>query len=186
MKTRILAVEAASFTVEQNLTRLALEASIAENVYSIFRDLIPGLSAKMADIVSSLNFITGEATKAKEFKANAQNFTSQVRGLNYADYRKMLVEVPEGFEGNLLDYLKTLVKHAPIVYNDTNKLIGEYNFVLSSFITNKESKVSLQDHQELYLRAQERRELISKDLDAFFNPKSTLSRQPLSKVMDNF
>ena len=105
---------------------------------------------------------------------------------NFVDYNKTLVSVPEGFRGNLLDYLKLLNKVTPDVYSSANTMLAEYHTMLANFVTNKDSKISLRDETGFFKKITHHREDINKQINHYFPTGGSTSKQYLGTVIHRF
>lgn len=176
-----------SLSVESQLNMLALESNVLVNVIDTFRNVIPNLAHELVERLSSLTPIQDEEIdQLKQLKKRFIEVSKKVEYANFLSYNKTLVSVPEGFKGNLLEFVHFLNKIAPEVFVEANKILGEYNFALSAFITNKENKISLKDHTDLFHRVQRRRDELTKGLNKFFSANTSLSKAPLGSVLNRF
>lgn len=176
-----------TLSLESQMARLALEANAISNVIDTFKNIVPSLTSKVAEIYNSLIKEQGDLTP-EVFKARAafKNLRAKLPYAKFTNLEKTLVSVPEGFKGNLLDYVNVLIHLSPSVFQEANKILGEYNFTLSAFITNKETKTSLQDHTRLYKDVAEKRETMTAAFHPFFPKNSHLSKGYLGEVISRF
>jgi hypothetical protein len=117
-----------------------------------------------------------------------QNFKSlnqKLEHVNFGTYNKTLVSIPEGFKGYFINYLVTLNKLQSDIYDNGSVMLKEYNSILSSFITNKEDKISLRDHTTFFNKLSKDRENINKQLDIYFTTGSN-SKSYLQNVIQRF
>jgi hypothetical protein len=186
-----LNIEAPVQSLEQMAQVITLESSFIDNAIFRINEFFPKLSNQLSDTVSGF---TGErfggydTPKITAFQAQRdfKVISKRVQSHNFLDFQDILVQVPEGFEGNLIDYLRLLDRIHLDVFKETLEVIGDYNIVLSSFITNKEDKTSLRVHTQVYTRADAKRQQVLKDIAGFFKHDSDLSRLPLRKVIARF
>lgn len=175
-----------SISLESQMQRLALEAEAIANVVDTFKNLVPSLYEKLFTQYSQLTGDTQIDEDVKEMKLTFGNMKVKLRLTNYMNYNKTLISVPEGFKGDLLSYVHCLSSMATEVFQEANKTLGEYNFALSAFITNKESKISLKDHSDLFYRVQQTREKLTQEISNFFPNGSDLSKNYLGDVIHRF
>lgn len=171
--------------VEKHLERLALEAGVLANVINVFRDIVPRVSFELKEKLAGLQkdpLDTRDIVSAIGRYDLVKRKTADVSFLTYA---KTVVNKPEGLKGSFIDYLNTLTQLAPDVFKEANSILGEYNFVLSSFLSNKESKTALKDHSVLFLRIQKRREEMNKKLSSHFE-HGDKSKGYLGQVVGRF
>jgi hypothetical protein len=186
-----LNIEAPVQSLEQMAQVITLESSFIDNAIFRVNEFFPKLSNQLSDTVSSFtgeNFGGYDTPKITAFQAQRdfKVISKRVQSHNFLDFQDILVQVPEGFEGNLIDYLRLLDRIHLDVFKETLEVIGDYNIVLSSFITNKEDKTSLRVHTQVYTRADAKRQQVLKDIAGFFKHDSDLSRLPLRKVIARF
>ena len=175
-----------SFSMESQLDRLALESTVLNSVLNTFSNIIPSLTEKLSAVYASL---VPESDLSKEFKQTKQSLSElkvKLPHAKYVDYDKTLVSVPEGFKGDLLEYIAVLSNIAPRVFQGANETLSEYNFVLSSFITNKDAKTALKDHTALYKKIKHQREEMTEQLNKFFPLKGNLAKAYLGETITRF
>lgn len=174
-------------SLERQLEQLAIESNVLANVIDTFRNIVPDLKTKIFEIKDRLTSSTTASDKdVKHCEELFRHLSPKIKYANYVNYSKTLVAVPESFKGNLLQYILLLNKHAPEVYSEANKLLGEYNFVLSTFISNKETKISIKDNTDIFHKAKTTRERISVEISAFFPTNNPQSRNYLGHVIERF
>ena len=173
-------------SLENQLERIALEKFFANNIVDLFSNVMPGLAAKLTDATDRFkgNFL--DTKEVKVLKNDYKDISILIPHATYSNYSNTLVSVPEGFEGILLEYIKFISGAHDSLFIYTNDLISQYNFILSGFITNKEAKISLTDHNSLFLHAKKNRELLSKNIATYFSLKHDLSKTKLSSIIERF
>lgn len=172
-------------SLESQLERLAIESNVLGNVIDTFRSIIPNFKHQIDEIKVKLTS-DNKSNTVKHCESLYKHLSPKLKYANYTNYSHTLVSIPEGFKGNFLDYITTLNKVVPEVYNEANKILGEYCFALSTFITNKEDKISLKDHTHLFHRVNQHREQILNQLSVFFPTNNPQSKQYLSNVIGRF
>lgn len=174
--------EPCQLSLESQLQRLALEASVVNNVVELFRTTLPAFASKLSEVASSFVNKDEHSEAALAAFQLVDTNKEQINKINFIDHATTLVPVPEGFDGNLLEYLSTLLNMAPAIFVEGNNVIEEYNLVLSNFVTNKDAKTSLKDHTAFYQQVEKNRTAMSDKLAAFFTTKNDRSRLPLGKI----
>lgn len=175
-----------SVSLEAQMERLVVESFAISNVIDTFKSIIPNLAVKLNEAYASLKGKEDYEDVLSKIKKQRLEVSVKLKLAPYVNYNKTLVSVPEGFKGDFLDYVKVLDEIAPEVFQEAHNTLGEYNFALSAFITNKESKISLKDHTDLFNRVKKRRESLTLKLGAFFNGENNLSKNQLGKVVSRF
>lgn len=174
-------------SLERQLEQLAIESNVLANVIDTFRNIVPDLKTKIFEFKDRLtSSVTASDKEVKHCEDLFRHLSPKIKYANYVNYSKTLVAVPESFKGNLLQYILLLNKLAPEVYSEANKLLGEYNFVLSTFISNKETKISIKDHTDIFHKAKTARERFSLEISAFFPTNNPQSRNYLGHVIERF
>jgi hypothetical protein len=186
-----LNIETPVMGLEQMAQVISLESNFIDNALFRINEFLPKLGNRLKDTVDSFatdsfGSYDGPKITAVQTQRDFKVISKRVYSHNFLDFQDVLVQVPEGFEGNILDYLKLLNRIHLDIFKEALEVIGDYNVVLSSFITNKEDKNSLRVHSQIYERADAKREQVLKDLSGFFKDGSDLSRLPLRKVVSRF
>lgn len=176
-----------TMSLESQMQFLALEASAISNVIETFSSIIPNLADSIFTGFKSLTQSDDIVRiKVQDAKLTFGKLKVKLPHASFIAQSKTLVSVPEGFVGNLLAYSLTLSNMSNAVFSEANKTLGEYNFVLSAFISNKENKISLKDHTDLFIRTRARREELSGLIQAFFPKDSDVSKAYLGDVIHRF
>lgn len=171
-------------SLESQMARLALESGVINNVIETFRNTIPALTLDLVEKFKAFKADTETDTNTQVIRAEFGKLKVKLVHADFVRLNDTLVSVPEGFKGNLLEYVESLGGMAAEIFQQANKTLGEYNFALSAFITNKESKVSLKDYSDLFIRVKTVREKMTEQIAAHFDPNSNLPKQKLGSVID--
>lgn len=175
-----------TLSLESRMDRLALESNILANVIGAFKNVVPELREKLVNAFDSLKGADDLTKEVNEVIKSFKKVEKKIPHASYLNVAKVVVSVPEGFKGNMLDYLTFLNSISEEIFRDANKVLGEYNVVLSSFISNKQDKITLKDHTALFKRVKERRVQITEKIATFFPTTSVTSKQRLSDVCERF
>lgn len=175
----------------ENLGRiLALEsaASNALGITDIFSRLIHKSDEVLTSFVQPLKaFVSGNGSTDKLIKnVNYKAASKALQQLPFVSYQDTLVMVPEGFQGNLYDYLKFIEKVQGAVIVQTGKVIHDYEMELSVFLTNVDNRKALKTHEHFYKKVREERVDIEKQLKQYFSEKDVRSRAKLGTVCRRF
>jgi hypothetical protein len=166
-------------SLESHMQRLALESEVLSNVIDTFRTGIPSLLSSIGSVFSSSNNDEQFTQDIKEASQKYRDLKPKLAHARIANYDKTLIQVPEGFKGNLSDYATTLLHVSDNIYKEANNVLGEYTALLSSFITNKDDKLSLKDYTDFYKKVGQKREQMNEEIARYFPERSDLSRQYL-------
>lgn len=175
-----------TLSLESQLEHLALESEVVANVIETFKSVIPSLTSKLTTIFSSFAPEETYASEVKDVKKLYDEVKVKIPHAKFVNYSKTLISVPEGFKGNLIDYTTVLLSISNDVFQEANSVLSQYNAILSSFITNKEDKISLKDHTEFFSKLTKKREALNEQMTAFFPERSALSKTYLSDVLSRF
>lgn len=196
MKTLFISNEQLSPPSEDNiknqLEALSLEAINIANVIEVFKGILPDLVGKIKQTLESIPKYTDIIHKNKltsDIKLiNSLNkeLSDKIKLTNYVDRRELLISVPEGFKGNLVDYTILLNGLTSKIYPEANKLLTEYKFIISGFLTNKDQKISLKDYTTFFNSIKRQRESFTSDVSEFFTNNSSTSRAKLGSVINKF
>lgn len=196
MKTLFISNEQLSPPSEDNiknqLEALSLEAINIANVIEVFKGILPDLVGKIKQTLESIPKYTDIIHKNKltsDIKLiNSLNkeLSDKIKLTNYVDRRELLISVPEGFKGNLVDYTILLNGLTSKIYPEANKLLTEYKFIISGFLTNKDQKISLKDYTTFFNSVKRQRENFTSDVSEFFTNNSSTSRAKLGSVINKF
>jgi len=185
MPRLVIENSSATLSLESQLDRLVLEASVLSNVLDTFRNVLPNLNNKISDILSTFTNSDKDISGVKALISEIDKFNNKKDHVDFVTYSKTLVSVPEGFTGTINDYLTTINEVNSKIYIRCNNMLTEYSSILSSYITNKEDKISMKLHNEFYKYISKERTEFTNSLDAYFNNK-TISKAYLNNVLTNF
>ena len=177
-----------NISLESQIERLALEANFLSNAADRFKDILPNLTARIVDLANLLPSRKDDDTVLfiKNLNKEAKELTPKLNYVSFINYNKLLISVPEGFKGNFIDYINTLINMNSQVYNGLNSILSEYNALLSGFITNKDNKISLHDHTAFFKRVEKEREAITKQLAEYFPTNASTSKAYLPMAISRF
>lgn len=176
-------------SIESRVAQFGMEAWDVADLVSSFTEITDGLKENLLGIASSFSSLVDGNKTNKEISLYDSRNTSvmrKTRDVVFGNYEKSLVSVPEGFKGNFIEYLVFMNSISTNVYNDTENLLSEYQLLLSRFISNKEDKISLQDHTAFYEKLKDRREKMAGQMEAFFDSRSNHSKLAMKKVISRF
>lgn len=170
-------------SIEQQVNVLALESNIISNMAQGFAQLSDKLVTNIRNSNAMLlGFIDINKDKSESLGRVNDKAVAALKTLDFLNYGSRLINTPENFKGNLLDYAVELESIIKSLYKANNETLAEYNMLLSAFITNKDSRQSLKDHSSFYKRIRSERESFIRRLDAFSEHNGS-NRIPLNKVI---
>lgn len=175
-------------TISSLQTRLAIESIHGGNasVLDIFSRLIPKTTDVLRSYIAPIsNFVSSEnkeTIKSSEYRETIK----RVKVIPFAAYQDTLIQVPEGFVGDLGKYLSVLVKIHTELVSKANAAVLGYTDELSIFLNNVDYRKSIKDHESFYLKIRSERNQFSKELAAFFKKDGNQSRVKLGSVINRF
>lgn len=170
-------------SVESAISRLSLEADVLSNLLQTFKTTIPSFFNAINNAnVMVKGFINSNSQKHNELVKLQKDVIYNLKHIDYVNYSERLITVPENFTGSLLDYSIKLREITKELYLINSTVMVEYNGILSSFITNKDDKISLKDHTAFFKRVQSQREGIVKQLGDF-TKSNGVSKTKLKNVL---
>jgi hypothetical protein len=170
-------------SMESNLERVVLESDVLANMLTSFNRVIPSFRES---IINYSNLIVGlvedKNIDLNDLDKDSKEAVLSSRSLSYINFGDILITVPENFHGSMLDYIKTLSDVTTEVYTLNESILSEYNAILSSFITNKDDKISLKDHTDFFKKVKAKRLFILEKLGRF-TKDSGVSKVKLKSVI---
>lgn len=172
-------------SIEAQLDNLSFESYAFKDVLPMFRNLLPNLLDQIKSI--NLNNKDDEEYSAiiKQIKKTNINLSKKIKFANFGTYNKLLVSIPENFKGYFLNYLILLDSLNKDIYENGIEILTNYNTILSTFISNKEDKISMKDYTNLYKDAAKKRENILNQLSLYFDDNKA-SKNYLENVIERF
>lgn len=175
-----------TISLESRLQRLSMEAQTAASVSDIFSGVLPGLLGVFQDAGKVVSSMAEPAVNMAELVKSYLGFKPRIKLATFSNHSSILIPVPEGFQGDMLDYGKDLVKLSLTVYADTLRALEDYNVALASFISNKEDKISAKSNTEFFGRIEDRRAAANKIIAGYFPGKTDSSRIQFGQAYRRF
>lgn len=176
-----LAVES-HFELAQRIDRrIGLEAGFLSNFSDTIRNAVPSFLDSAKSILGGIGLSAGEDIKVKDIDRPA--FLRLIDKHNYVHLSSLGVVVPEGFSGNLAEYVKVLEKcavHASAVVSD---VLNPYNTFLSQMLSSHNARLSSFGALGYLAKRDVDREKLNKDVAEHFNMSSTSAKQSYGKVV---
>lgn len=165
-------------SVPFGLSALSLESITVPETTTIFRELLPALSKQLKNTASSL-----ELPFKNLFSSQETRVIKKAKEINYLYIADSIIDVPEGFSGELLAYIRVLLDLESKAYGQTTSFLQDYHVILSSFLTNKDDQVSSKDQKSRYDHIEKTTNEYKSKLMVFFENKNTLGRVRFSSVI---
>lgn len=178
---------ASEFPLNKQIENLSLEAGLVGNVVASFSNTLPYLDELLKN---SLAKLVESSNETADLAAQVEKDSVKVFGnrgqLSYMDYVDTLVPVPEGFQGNLPDYIKTLSDLSQTILHEAIVEVESYNTVLAQFVGSRDGKITIRDHTDIAKRLELTQKKAAKILEPYQDPKKDLAKRPLGSVIYNF
>jgi hypothetical protein len=183
VKPMLMADFNSELSLELQLERLALEANFLPNVIASFKKTVNSLFAALKDSESA---IKGLLDKKEVCLADIKIYGESIKitdKIIYTNYGERLISKPENFQGHFLDYAEVLNTVASDLYKLRSEIMPQYIGILSSFLTNKDDKISLKDYNHVYARVANERTNVTNKLKQFFPKDNGLTKVEFKKVI---
>jgi len=154
---------------------LASEAETMANVINVFRNILPAVANRFNSIKGRFSEVNADVTKTN-FKAIhgflfSKDYNKRLKDAKYFQLAEMPIQVPEAFEGNLLEYGDLLNALAENYYRRVPEYLAEYRVYISAFISDKATKLSLKDYTSFYQSAEKALDVSKGQVGEFVNKK---------------
>jgi len=189
-------IEHTEVSLERYLDIIALESSTAVNMLETFRKVIPAftqnLKSKNEDIKRTLSEFKFKISSSSELNGKQKQLNTVIQNLDFLLYGETLTLVPENFVGHFPTYLRVLTDVSENSYKFIDTTLTNYNILLSSFISNKTSRIgtiSLYSDNRFYSGEGKELKSIAQYTDVLkpFFPKNTgKTRVQLKSVLERF
>ncbi len=135
---------------------VALE-SIFATAQNSFSQMVGNIREYFPSLKNGLQGTIDHLANLKEVPKDIANIlnnnflTSEQKQLNLQDFKKVKIQIPEGFSGNLYDYAGFLDRSWDFIHLKGIIQLDVLYAQLASFASNKESKISLVDNSKDYM-----------------------------------
>lgn len=176
--------------IEQSLRIIAAESlapTSSMGLISAFTNLISKTEEGLSLLVAPIREFSLTMGKPKDYLTKDQRKSLEVLSkMSFMAYQRTLVMVPEGFKGDLLEYLKFLENARSEIVKHAYEVVNQYGIELSIFISNPSARNGAKLDDRLYADLEKLHQQQSKHLSSYFDSKKTLSRAPLGDVVKRF
>lgn len=169
------------------MRRMVVESNVGADVLTLFKRIVP----KSVEVITSfLPNLTQLSEKSVETPLSSSLYKDVLRksqGFNFLVYDATLIQVPEGFNGKLVNYLTLLILHTEKEIKEGKSILDNYNIELSMFLSNADVRQSMKSHTDFYKKIRKDRDDWAKDIAKFYDTRNpTLSRRPVGQVIERF
>lgn len=181
----IISHVAEEYSYDYLMRRITTESITSPDVLGVFKRVIPH------SIELLRSFVPTFAPKQEQGVANLSTrhmaVLKKVSSVNFLAYEETSVQVPEGFDGQLIPYLEVLIMQSKVVLTHGIEVIRDYNTELAMFLSNKDMRQTLKSLSQTYRNVREERMEYEKQVQKFFDKNhSTISRRRLGDVIERF
>lgn len=158
------------FSLEEDMLYISREAGIISNLSEAIKNVLPNFKSKFVDISQTFaGFSSGKLLDLKSITSKQKTAIENTKYLDYMIFGDYVVSVPDGFEGDLVDYGNALKRNFPIVVKTANDALDFLDNILSSFITNKNDSKVQSENLAFYTTLKKEREHRQSDVKKFFS-----------------
>ena len=158
-----------------------------KSLISNFANYLPDFSSKLRmvsyDFTNKLESL-GVISRALSDKKGTVKVAVNVKP--YAVFSKVIVPTPENFKGSYLEYSSLLEELSKDIYDTEYKIVNEYQVMLSVFISNKDSKLSMfLKEKDFFDNVKKYRENATTKISHFFPVVNGNSISTVKNVINN-
>lgn len=173
--------------LESLMARMVVESNVGADVLALFRRIVPKSVEVITSFLPNLTQLSEDTARTQLSSNLFKDVLRKSQGFNFLAYDATLVQVPEGFNGRLVNYLALLVLHTEKEIKEGRGVLDTYNVELSMFLSNADIRQSMKSHADLYRKIRKDREDQTKEVAKFFDARNpTLSRRPIGQVLERF
>lgn len=172
-----------STSLESDLERLALEGMFVDNLIDVFDSAMNKVHAKFVDMSALLNTNVNTIT-AKELHKEEILLKNSMKDITFSEISDTLALVPYNFNGPLQPYVNLLSVLNKNIITETNKVVSSYNFMISRFITDSNTRVSLDINSAYMSKTTKTLEGLTTELNKFQDPDSTKDKAKIGTLVE--
>lgn len=161
--------------------RISMEAEVLATFVNTIREAIPSLMGVARKMFEGIT-LSSKADDKKVYN-NRMNVVRMLDGQNYVHLSALSVYVPEGFQGNLLDYAGVLQKssfHAAGIVSD---VLNPFNTFLSQLLSSQNARLTNYGQLSYLSQRDAEREKQNKSIGQFFKNNTNVGKQAYGKVL---
>lgn len=171
-------------TEEEFNSRLSLEAHFADNVIVFFKDSISSITSLFRNLLPKFDKVKNKID-INTLESRLSSLEHKKLDIKYLSYRNILIQVPEGFQGEFLECVIDMNRIGQELISNTEKLFKEYQTFISALISNPSRLESSKDILALCDKFVDHRVELSSRIGKYYN-NSTNSRDKLGTVIPRF
>lgn len=170
--------------IRLNLEAMSLSVDSIKNAIDLAKNFLPDILSRLTNISTSIDdYLSHTNLTASRLYSEKPVLVKASSELSFLTFGDRYVTVPENFNGNLLEYGETLAACIKDVIPMQRDILSAYNRSLSVFISNKEDRVGIMSHDEIYRKAAAKREAVNKLLSKYFIEYGGRSKLEIKKVL---
>lgn len=178
MDKQTQALEQLVLQISQEAVSVSDIAALVRTKFTKLVDDVKSLFSK-ADIQEEVKQSLMDKKKSAEYQKVCLQKSSQ---LQWGNLEHIVVEVPEGFDGEFLKYGLTLEAATDYILRSQKDILEPFYVYVSTLVSRAQARSSQKDLRFSYKDNTRDRELITKELGEYF-ARGTNSRQKLIKVV---
>lgn len=190
--------------IEHNLLMLRTESFNEKDSFNkfdlnLFKETVKGIFEKFSNFefsdgfsaifrwYDSLNNVSLDNINRSYNTMNnkVKDLAKQKADMNFVLHNNILLPVPDGFNGNWTEYVETLIKHRESLIKTSLSSMDEFQVFISAFLSNKDSRIALQDNRNINLGKAKARIEQTKAFESFFDPNGYNQRVTVGKTFNS-
>lgn len=128
--------------MNKTMQAIALEASVLPNVVGTIKNFFPDLVHQFKASFVGTSELEKADTKPVKLEKELVDF---LKKNNYIDLMNVSVTVPEGFDAEFIYAIEVMDQATAAIQSLINRDIRDFRVYVSTFLTNKDTKISLKD-----------------------------------------
>lgn len=170
-------------SMDNTLKVIALESSVLSNVASTIKNFFPDLVHNFRNSFTSAGNIDTNEIKLNQVSKMEKELIEYLKKHNYISIMNTMVTVPEGFSAELLQALSVIDSNTDLLVQLITKDVNEFRVYVSTFITNKDTKISLREHSANYKRIGVVIKEINQSFGGLYKKNSFDAKKPLNELV---
>lgn len=158
-----LPVAELSYAAESLSSFTAHGVAAVGQIASRLRELMPSIATNFA-----ASRTVGDLPDLKNFSKDEQAFLAVLDKASFAEVRQLRADVPEGFQGNLLDYAGALATVSTQLTNLAAEVLTPYTVFLAQLLGANNLSHLTQDRKHVYVKMSQERDHAEQVLGSFF------------------
>lgn len=170
-------------SMESTMRVIALESSVLSNVASTIKNFFPDLVHNFRNSFASSSNIDNSEVNLTQYSKLEKELIEYLKKHNYISIMDTMVTVPEGFNAELLAAVTVIDNAVDLITQLVNKDVANFRVYVSTFITNKDTKISLNELTATYNHSKANIKLINDSFAGLYKTNSFDTKKPLKELV---